>query len=263
VLTKDFQRVFIPGRPGSPEVPGRPETTVCYDPPQGEWVQKVSTVYFDPSESTRMQLPGSVSGPFGPVVLTADYYNPYTGTTYRAGTSAMYVLVTYSEWVPFDNPGDPICTTYPAVEYQPAVPAVPARWETRPNIGWDAGANSVQVIEGDCELAWTMEMVVGAYVGLTEEREAVPDPERIAHGFMFHQRAGVPYFRVVEYGEARSNDVRYYPGDEFVVRRARDTVSYLHAGDVIHSSTAHFDGPASAACSLYASGDVVPTGPVV
>lgn len=260
MLTKDFQRVFIPGRPGSPEVPGRPETTVCYDPPQGEWVQKVSTVYFDPSESTRMQLPGSVSGPFGPVVLTADYYNPYTGTTYRAGTSVMYVLVTYSEWVPYSNPGDPICTTYPAVEYQPAVPAVPARWETRPNIGWDAGANSVQTHSGDCEAKWTMGMVVGAHIGLTDDREDVTSPERLSHAFYFHQRAGVPQFRVVESGSARSSDRPYTPGDEFAIRRARGVVSYWYNGEKLQDSFETSEGEVSVGCAIYMSGDVLPGG---
>lgn len=241
MLTKVFRREFIPGTTGSPGVEGG---WVCHTPGGGgQWVHECESRQHVLKANTGIEIP------------------PGATVTYHVnddGDVVATITTCYSKWVPNPDAPDPVCVY---VEPVAPVPSVPPRWEVSPIVGWDAGANSVQVIEGDCELAWTMEMVVGAYVGLTEDREAVPAPERIAHGFMFHQRAGVPYFRVVEYGEARSNDMPYSPGDEFVVRRARDVVSYLHDGDVIHSSIAHFDGPASAACSLYASGDVVPSVP--
>lgn len=261
MLTKDFQREFIPGRPGRPEVPAQPETTVCYDPPQGEWVRREEVVYYPLNlDIWRFGFPGSAAGPFGPIRLRHAYYNRALRMWLYETALVWYVIIPYYEWVPYSNPGDPICTTYPAVEYQPAVPTVPARWETKPRVGWDAGANSVQTHSGDCEAKWTMGMVVGAYIGLTDDRENVTSPERLTHAFYFHQRAGVPQFRVVESGSARSSDRPYTPGDEFAIRRVRGGVSYWYNGEKLQDSSETSEGEVSVGCAIYMSGDVLPGG---
>ncbi|HRO59336.1 MAG TPA: hypothetical protein PK177_09260 [Burkholderiaceae bacterium] len=259
MLTKDFRREFIPGTAGSPEVPARPEYTVCPDPPQGEWVFKTVAVYFYPDEIARIKLPPNTTGPYGPIRIEEQVWNPYTRRWYPVSAIVMYVLIGYSEWVPFPNPAEPICTTYPAQVYVPAVPAVPSRWETSPIIGWDAGANSVVTHDSGCELKWNMQRVVGAYIGLTEDREAVPEVDRLSHAIFFHQRSGTPLFRVVESGTARSNDVAYDVDDEFAIRRNfNGSVSYWRNGEKLQDSLALAGGELSAGCTLYASGDTVP-----
>lgn len=251
MLTKNFRRIFRPRIPGRPEIPAREEQRVCYPQQGGSW-QFVCRRIEIPDANTGIQIP-----PGGELIVVRDPNGAIDPLTGQVKVIDIYIQVCASEWVPSSG-GEPVCVTYPAVEYQPAVPEVPARWDIETILGWDAGANSTDIIEGDCEVTWTMGVVAGVYVGLTEEREAVPDPGRIAHGLMFHLLGSRPHFRVVEYGEARSSDRPYSHGDEFRIRRVRDKVAWLHNGDEIHSSLAHFMGPASVGCSLYASGDMIP-----
>lgn len=238
MLTKVFHREFIPGTPGSPGVEGG---WVCHTPGGGgQWVYECESRQHVLEANTGIEIP------------------PGATVTYHVnddGDVVATVTTCYSKWVPNPDAPDPVCVYVEPVD---PVPSVPSRWEVSPIVGWDAGANSVQVIEGDCEVVWTMMAVAGVHVGLTGDRESVPDIERIEHGFMFHLRGGVPHFRVVEGGQARSGDLQYEPGDEFVIRRAGGTASYLHNGDVVRSTLARFDGPASVASALYASGDMIP-----
>lgn len=258
MLTKNFERTYTPGTPGRPEVPARPEYTVCQQPPQGEWVFRTTFVYFLPNEVSRISIPGSVTGPYGPITLAVDYYNPYTRRWYTQNTVVMYLAVGRTEWAPFPNPGAPVCTTYPAQPYVPAVPPVAPRWDTAPTVGWDAGANSVVSVGGDCIATWTMGKVVGVYVGLTSDLGDVTRADRLSHAVYFHQRSGAPYFRVVEGGVARSNDLAYALGDEFSIRRARGVVSYWRNGVRLQDSMEESFGEVNVGSALYMSGDLIP-----
>ena len=250
MLRKDFQREFFPGTPGQAEVVAQPELTVCQPQGGGSWQVVCS----------RVEIPrngGIVIPPGGRVVTVYDPNGELDPLTGQVKVIDVYLEVCVSQWVPEPNSGEPVCVTYPAIPYQPAVPAVPARYETRPVIGWDAGANSVVTHAGDCEVVWTMGLVAGVYLGLTDDREAIASRARIAHGLFFFQRAGAPFFRIVEGGAARSGDIAYAPGDAFAVRRARGVVSYRHNGDALRTVEAAFTGTASVGCALYASGDSI------
>lgn len=251
MLTKAFARAFIPAVIGSPEIPARPEYTVCQPPAGGSW----QTV------CERIEIPrngGIVIPPGGRVVTVYDPTGAIDPLTGQVKVIDVYIEVCASQWVPAPA-GDPVCTTYPAQPYVPEVPDRPARWEISPVVGWDAGANSVITHDADCELKWTMNRVVGAYVGLTEAREEVPAYDRLTHAFYFHQRSGVPYFRITELGQARSHDTQYAPGDEFAVRRVGTFVTYWHNGTKVQDSPRPSTGEVSAGCALYASGDALPS----
>lgn len=256
MLTKDFHREFIPGTPGRPEVPAREAYTVCLDPPQGEWQEFEQYVYFTPD--VMLRIPGRTAGPFGPIQLEVNYRNPYTGQMYPQNTWVLYIIIYHTVWVPFANPGPPICTTYPAQPYVPAVPPVPPHWEMTPRIGWDAGANSRHTQNADCELRFESTEVAGAYIGLTYDHEDVTDPWRIAHGFYFRLRGGQPHVSVVEHLATRSNAIPYTPGTEFAVRRAGGVVSYWMGATELYVSSEPSHGEVSVGCCLYASGDTLP-----
>lgn len=242
MLSKDFHREVIPGVPGTPGVAGG---WYCHTPGGGgQWGYQCT------SRTEILQANTGIAIPPGSTV---------TYDVNEDGEVVATITTCYSSWIPDPDPPEPVCQYIEPVD---PVAAVPSRVLVEPVVGWDAGANSVTTIAGDCEVVWTMELVAGAYVGLTEDREAVPAPDRIAHGFMFHQRAGVCFFRVVEYGVARSGDIQYFPGDEFAVRRARGFVYYRHNDEELRATEAQFDGEASVASALYASGDRVPTGVV-
>lgn len=240
MLTKVFRREFIPGTPGSPGVEGG---WVCHTPGGGgQWVYECESRQHVLKANTGIEIP------------------PGATVTYHVnddGDVVATITTCYSKWVPNPDAPDPVCVY---VEPVAPVPSVPPRWEVSPIVGWDAGANSVQVIEGDCEAKWTMGMVVGAHIGLTDDREDVTSPERLSHAFYFHQRAGVPQFRVVESGSARSNDRPYTSGDEFAIRRARGVVSYWYNGEKLQDSFETSEGEVSVGCAIYMSGDVLPGG---
>lgn len=253
MLTKNFERVFVPGIPGSPAVPARPAYTVCTNPPNGEWVWQCSTYYIPYQQGQGF----SAKVPPGAIVTLVTLSPPLPAGVPAAGVW-WRVFFCQSVWVPLPKPPAPVCTTYPAQPFVPAVPHVPARVDVNPIIGWNAGANSVVAHDGDCEAKWTMGTVVGAYIGLTDERDEVPGVDRLTHALYFYQRTGHPCYRVVESGQARSTEFAYAPGDEFAIRRVREVVSYWRNDEKLQDSLTASIGEVSVGCSLYVSGDAVP-----
>jgi len=238
MIRKTFQRVAIPGQP---EVPADPGGYYCYTPPPaGYWERRCSTVTIYPGTG--------VSVPPGAQNITYVYDE-------NKVLVKIVCTVCASVFVSTGPSGPPICTYVPPREYQPYVPY---RVEYRPSVGWDAGANSVQERDGDCELRWTMGEVVGVYVGFNIFTNEVADIARYSHSFLFHQRAGHPLFRIIEEGAARSFDVEYSPLDEFAIRRVGDRVSYWRNGEKLQDSMLESSGTVSAGSSLYVSGDLIP-----
>lgn len=147
------------------------------------------------------------------------------------------------------------CRTYPAV---PGTPARPSTTRNVPDIGWNAGANSVKELDGNLRLSFTQPQVQGAVVGLTNTRDNPASYERITHGFLFGTDAvGRAVFRVVEAGRALTQFAPYTLGDVFHIRRVDGYVAYHRNSDVVLLSGVPSAGTVMAACSLYASGDAV------
>lgn len=152
------------------------------------------------------------------------------------------------------------CITYPET---PGTPGVPARYDTVKTMAWDAGANSVSSRDGDLRLTFTHGKVVGVVLGLVGERGDVTDRRRIPYAFYLSQtQGGRPQFDVMELGEKVASGGAYVPDvDEFEIRRAGSTVTYWHAGELIHTSRTPSSGLLLASCAVFASSDTVPGAP--
>lgn len=154
------------------------------------------------------------------------------------------------------NTGAENCVLVLAVE---EVTAVPARIEVTPVFGWEAGANSVDMLDGDVRVASDMDMVIGAIWGFTQDREGNPAKERITHGFYFSQSNNQPRYQVMESGRALTQPAAYAAlSDLFEVRRIGSAVTYLVNNVRVFSSRAPLVGELSVGSALYASGDGVP-----
>ena len=243
MLTKLPARTFVPGTPGNP---GRPEQTVCTPASggaTGSWVTKCTTINV---------FIGWNNGP-----ATWDNPGPFPKAVYIPQTTCR------TEWVPAPGrpapPPAPVCTTYPAV---PAVQAIPPRVEVTPIFDWNAGANSADEIEGDARVVFTMLQCVAAIVGFTTDREAVGSPDRMSHAFVFTTSpTGQALAQVREGAQVRTAALPYVPDEtEFQIRRIGNAVTYLRDGAILYTSRAPIDaGMLSVGCSVYATGDRVPS----
>lgn len=242
MLTKLPTQVFVPG---SPAVAARPAQTVCVPvagQPQGYWRRVCSAVQL---------FVGWNNGP-----ASFDNPGPFPKPVYIDGG-----VVCRSEWVPAPvtphPPQPPVCTFYPEVIGRPAVPG---RVDNIVDQAWNAGANSVQELDGDVRVRFTTPAAIGSIIGFTGDREAITDPDRITHGFAFTlQQSGAALAHVREGSRVRTAALQFAPGQtEFEIRRAGGAVLYLVDDLVIYRSREPSVGPVSVGCALYASGDRAP-----
>lgn len=157
------------------------------------------------------------------------------------------------------------CVVIPAAA---AVPAVPG-YETRTKqFGWDAGARSVDQLDDDVELSFTMETVIGVVVGLSavDAGAEAGVREQISHGFFLFTEGGrVNQLQVIESG-VRVGSVDTYAADStFRIQRAGGRVFYSvenSEGKVYfrYASRVPLEGTVEAMSALYASGDFIPNG---
>lgn len=143
------------------------------------------------------------------------------------------------------------------IPYVPAVPASPARIETTPRIGWDAGAQSAVSREGDCQLEFSIDPVVGTYVGLSEDSMDVTDISRFRYAFYLHQANYQNQYAVIVDGEQCTAPAPYTAETVFKIRRLGEKVEFRVDDEVVHTDDASLD-PLYAATTVYASGDAVP-----
>lgn len=152
---------------------------------------------------------------------------------------------------------DPVtgCVVCPAL---PAVASRPARVATSAVIGWNAAANSVETLDGDMRLAFTMPLgTTGAVLGLKYGRTQPTVPDLISYGFYFFPQAG-DAFCVWERGIRRTAAVGRSADDTFEVRRVGVNVTYWHNESLIYTSGLQSAGAMITNTCLYVSGDKVP-----
>lgn len=266
MLSKPPRVVVVPGQPGRPAVPpdpGSPAYEYCYvpappPPPSGSCGLTLYCVTLPPDPEHGLgerQLC---------VYVTDPNCNPGGG---GGGGPPVTGRPPGGPWPPWSGPHpDQVCVTVPARPPSPGTPEVPATppsVHVETHLGWDSGANSVQVLEGDVEVRFTMERrVIGAVIGFAFDRDAVPEPSRIAYGFQFvfdpHPAGGV---FVVEAGSRKTLIRACAPGVEYSIRRSGGEVRYYIADELVYASRVPAgSGPISVASSLYASGDALPAG---
>lgn len=153
------------------------------------------------------------------------------------------------------------CVDCPAM---PAVPASTGRVDLAPRVGWDAGANSVAAIAGDCHAVFTVPgNVAGVVIGLRAERDAATDPTRQGHALYFRVVEGIDFVSVYRLGEQVSSTIQRAADDEFEIRRVRSAVTFWRrrassgARELLYASPDRLGDRLVVTANLYASGDGV------
>ena len=243
MLTKQADRVFVPGTPGQPALPQRQVCTSTPAPPAGGSWQTVCT--------TTQLFVGWDNGP-----ATFDNPGPFPKPVYiNTG------VVCRTQWVPApvkpQPPPPQQCETLPA---QPFIPATPARIDTVPVFAWNSGANSEQQQDGNCRVEFTMPQAVGAIVGFTQDRDSVESPDRMTHAFAFTTaQSGAALVQVREGARVLTSARTYTPeATLFEIRRAGGAVTYWVDGEIVYRSRVQSEGTVSVGCALYATGDRAP-----
>jgi hypothetical protein len=145
---------------------------------------------------------------------------------------------------------------------QPAQSFVPSRIERRAVLGWNAGANSIDVLDGDLHVVFDMPLgVVGTIMGLKGNRKQPTIPSLIEHGWYFQKVGGVDLVRPIERGVAIGSQITGRTSATlFEIRRVNGKVTYLMNGAVVRTSAAPSHGAKVVNCCLYASGAGAPSG---
>lgn len=142
----------------------------------------------------------------------------------------------------------------------PAVAPVPAYVRTTPVLGWNAGANSIDQLDGDVFTKFTVPAgVTGLYMGLKGARAKPTLPSLITHALYF-ERGVQDQFRVVEGGVTKTALVARGADDWFEIRRVAGAVTYWRNRALVYTSATPSSGPVLVNACLYASGDEAPGG---
>lgn len=147
------------------------------------------------------------------------------------------------------------CYRYPAI---PASPATPSVWTDDTSTGWDAGAHSVDQLDGNLRLSFAVNESIGVVCGFTWASTAPSaDPARVTHGFYVTRVQGVMSLLVYESGAAVFGPRTVGVGDVLDVIRLAGTVLYRHQGVVIYTSRVASTGTLKVAASLYGPEDMI------
>lgn len=153
----------------------------------------------------------------------------------------------------YDTSGCLVCPELPAVVGHPSY------YEQQAIIGWNAGANSVDQVDGDLHTVFTMPAgTVGAVVGLKSVRTKQTLPGAVEHGWYFQSVGGVDMAQVIELGAVKTPIMERLDTDVFEIRRTNDIVQFfMNNVEQWRSKTPSY-GPKIVNACLYASGDAVP-----
>ena len=145
---------------------------------------------------------------------------------------------------------------------QTAQESVPSRVERRAVLGWNAGANSIAMVDGDLRVVTDMPLgVIGAIVGLKGGRKQPTLPSLIEHGWYFQKVGSADLVQPIERGVPVGSPIAGRTATTlFEVRRVNDRVNYLMDGVTVHASALPSAGAKVVNCCLYASGDGAPSG---
>jgi len=140
-----------------------------------------------------------------------------------------------------------------------AVTAAPATTTTDPQLGWNAGGNTVKELSGDVHVVEAFDVApVGIVFGLRATRQLPAEVALIAHGLYVHSVAGNAFVAVYEAGRQRGDAVSYVLGTSLEIRRVGATVTYWNDGVPLARSPARVLGPVIVNACFYAAGDTAP-----
>ncbi|MNV21213.1 hypothetical protein D3C71_1121420 [compost metagenome] len=100
--------------------------------------------------------------------------------------------------------------------------------------------------------------VVGAIVGLTDDRDSPADPSRIAHGWYLHtDTLGVPQAQLYERGKVASAPVPYTPASNFRIERRGERVASFIDDALVRETRSTLVGDVSVGAALFGTGDFI------
>ncbi|WP_333676739.1 hypothetical protein [Dyella sp.] len=152
----------------------------------------------------------------------------------------------------FDASGCLVCPEIPAV-----APA-PGYVKTTAVVGWNAGANSIQQLDGNLHTVFVVQAGdIGTVIGLKSTRMHQTVPDTLDFGLYFQSTNSSDMVQVVEHGVPKTSAVARASSDKFEIRRSGGIVSYLQNGTLLYTSAVKSTGPLVVSACMYASGDAV------
>ena len=157
----------------------------------------------------------------------------------------------------YDSEGCLVCPE------QQGSPYVPARIEHQVVFGWNAGANSITMLDGDMRAVLDMPLgVLGVIIGLKGGRKQQTVPALVEHGWYFQRKGGLDLVQPIERGVVIGAPITGRSAvTTFEIRRAGEKVTYHMGGALMHTSETASVGTKVVNACLYASGDGAPSGP--
>lgn len=148
------------------------------------------------------------------------------------------------------------CVVCPALAGSPGRPASTI---TSPGYGWNAGANSVALLDGDVFVTDTLDAApVDLFVGLKASRANVGAPATLAYGLRFFSLGGAVRVELWEAGRKVRDAVVFTLGNTWEIRRVNGVVTYYLAGSAVRESPTPSREPVLVSACLYAAGDAIP-----
>lgn len=178
-------------------------------------------------------------------------------------------------WRPINYTDPPNVTTFynggvlPLVRLQdfpgspgtPGTPGTPAVYDLDPRIGWNAGADSIERLDGDVFTEFGVSIVAAAVVGLTRSsapEASVGQRDRTTHAFYFDRDAqGVLRYRIHELGRTRAGPFLAPDEGRYRIERVDGRVRYLVDDQQVFQSPLRSSGELMVTASLYRADDVV------
>lgn len=216
-------------------------------------VRVIGNGYPDPGHN------GPISGVFE--VPTFDGVHRETRNYYREGPRGL--------WIPRDGTytDPPGCQTggpcrvvmlsgFPG---RTAVPAIPDVETVDAHEGWNAGANSVDRLDGDVRTAFQVDIAAAGAVGFASERVEVGRFDTLSHAFYFDADPvdGMRRVTCMEFGRWMTPPTLYDRHDEFELRRVEGRVAFAVNGMSMYHSPNLSIGPVIVGAALFRAQDRV------
>ena len=141
------------------------------------------------------------------------------------------------------------CNTIPGVV---GVEGQDAYIETVLIAGWNAGANSIDVQNGDCYFTWAVnDDIVGGVAGIGPVDRSPNNYAQLTHAIQIISANGTRVCQVVERGAYKGSLVPLGSGAALYIQRARGIVEYRVGGTRIYTSSTPSTGSIRAGGVLY------------
>lgn len=148
------------------------------------------------------------------------------------------------------------CTVCPPIV---AIPYTPARTDTSANFGWNSGANSQAVLDGDLHVVDSVNVApMDMYIGLKNQRAYVGMPATLNYALRFYSAGASVLYEVWEGPVMRKSAAPYVLAQPFEIRRASNIVSYFINSVLVYTSAARSAGQLIVSLCLYSAGDALP-----